>query len=69
MDRRRTDDNFMAGSGFARTFIEPPDAPSEPPPEPSRTVIIKVGREGTTLTQTVEEPVRPRVGRKGAAHA
>jgi hypothetical protein len=52
MDRRRTDDNFMAGSGFARTFIEPPPAPSEPPPKPSH--VVQVGRAGTTLSQTVE---------------
>jgi hypothetical protein len=70
-DNRRTDNNFMAGSGFARTFIDaPPDAPSEPPPKQTRTVIVKAGREGTTLTQSVEEPVRARVrGRRGAAHA
>jgi hypothetical protein len=42
MDRRRTDDNFMAGSGFARTFIDPPAAPSAPPPKQSHTVVIRL---------------------------
>jgi hypothetical protein len=56
MDRRRTDDNFMTGSGFARTFIDPPDAPSEPPRKPTHTVVIPAGNAHTTLTQTVEVP-------------
>jgi hypothetical protein len=52
-----------AGSGMARTFAPPRSpVPSEPPPEQSRTV--RVGREGTTLSQTVEQPVRVRVGRR-----
>jgi hypothetical protein len=44
--------------------LDAPVASSEPPPEQSRTVVV--GRDGTTLAQSVEEPVRARVGRRGA---
>jgi hypothetical protein len=54
MDRRRIDDNFMAGSGFARTFIDPPAAPSEPPRKSTHTVVIPAGNAHTTLTRSVE---------------
>jgi hypothetical protein len=56
-----------AGSGMSRTFAPPRSAvPSEPPPQ-SHTV--RVGREGTTLSQTIEAPpagARVR-GRKNSA--
>jgi hypothetical protein len=58
-----------AGSGMSRTFAPPRSAvPSEPPPEQRQTV--HVGREGTTLSQTIEAPpavARVRPGRKGGA--
>jgi hypothetical protein len=48
--------------------LDAPVATSEPPVEQSRTVVV--GREGTTLAQTIEEPAGARVrGRRGAAHA
>jgi hypothetical protein len=51
--------------------LDAPVAASEPQPEQSRTVVV--GRDGTTLSQTVTEseaPIGARVrGRRGAAHA
>jgi hypothetical protein len=58
---------FHAAHGRLPHVDERLDAPvaSEPPADQSRTV--QVGRDGTTLAQSVEEPVRVRIGRRGAA--
>jgi hypothetical protein len=47
--------------------LDAPVAASEPQPEQSRTVVV--GRDGTTLAQSVEGPAAARIrGRRGAAH-
>jgi hypothetical protein len=52
---RHENTNFMAGSGFAQTIIEPPPVSDEPPPEQAPRTVVRVGRAGTTLSQTIEK--------------
>jgi hypothetical protein len=65
---RRENTNFMAGSGFAQTIIEPPAVPDAQAPEPSRTVVRTdpAGNEFPSFT-TISRTPAPRVGRRGAA--
>jgi hypothetical protein len=61
--RNHPDFTPIEGTTITRSPERPPPVPSDaPPPEQERTV-VRVGRAGTSLAQSVETPVR----RRGAA--
>jgi hypothetical protein len=73
MSRWHHDFHPIEGSGITREPERPPAVPSEPPRQPTLTVVIPAGNAHTTLTRTIEVPgpapaaARVRGGRRGAA--